>query len=254
LVSALAISAAAIGAANTLREIVKEAAIYARERAGGLDPRAYLVSKMMVFGTLTALQIALLVGLAVGRAQGPTASVLSFPPLLELMCDIVLTAVAAGALGLLISALVSNSEKAMALIAVVFILQWLFSGAAVNLQSKPVVQQAAYLAASNWGVAAAGSSVDLKRLEDNACTRTAGGPSGPSGSAVGVQGAPPCDARWQHSFGTWATSILGLLILTAGELALAMAALARKDPIRPVGLLAPAWRRAVTALKNWTQV
>lgn len=45
-----------IGSTNSVRELVKERAIYERERAAGLSRSAYLVSKITVLGLITGLQ------------------------------------------------------------------------------------------------------------------------------------------------------------------------------------------------------
>ena len=44
------------GAANSVRELIKERVIYERERATGLSRSAYLMSKVIVLGVITALQ------------------------------------------------------------------------------------------------------------------------------------------------------------------------------------------------------
>ena len=48
------------GAANAVRELVKERVIYQRERAVGLSRSAYLMSKVVVLGTITVLQAVVL--------------------------------------------------------------------------------------------------------------------------------------------------------------------------------------------------
>ena len=236
LLGALAISAAVIGVANTVREVVKEGAIYARERAGGLDPVAYLLSKMLVFGVITTVQLALLVTIAVSRADGPRRAVLPFPPLFELIGVIALTGIAAAALGLAISSVVSNSEKAMALVALVFIVQWLFSGATVDLQNKPGMRELSYLSAANWGLGAAGSTAGLRDLDRLSCGR------GATPVAAGVAKLP-CDARWRSDLLHWSTSVVWLLMLMVAALGFAVWALSRKDPVPSDTVLSPYRRR-----------
>ena len=71
----LVIGACFTGAANSVRELVKERPIYSRERAAGLSAGAYLFSKLIVLGVISAIQaIALvLIGLA-GRGLPATGS------------------------------------------------------------------------------------------------------------------------------------------------------------------------------------
>lgn len=232
LLGALVITAAALGAANGLREIVKEQAIYERERAVGLRRSVYLVSKLVSLGAVTALQCALLTVVATETAGGPTSSNL-LPPKLELVADVAATGLAMVSFGLLISALVSTSEKAMALIPVVFVVSWLFSGIALGLGGKPVLSQAAYLAPANWGVSAAASTADLPSLENNVCG-TAPTPSASasattsSGPAAGSGG---CDVRWKRGTAIWLGDLISLAVLGGAFFLGADWALARKEPL-----------------------
>src|SRR5205814_373732 len=107
LIGAIVVAAAVIGAANAVREIAKETSVYQRERMVGLTRSAYLVSKILLLGLITAVQVTLLVLIATRGADGPTTSNLLPPPLLELSVDVALAAMAAVGLGLLLSSLVS---------------------------------------------------------------------------------------------------------------------------------------------------
>jgi ABC-type multidrug transport system ATPase subunit len=115
----LVIGACFTGAANAVRELVKERAIYTRERAAGLSAGAYLVSKLVILGVISAVQAVILVGLALpGKKMPPTGSVLTHQPLLELLLAMAVLAIASMTLGLLISALVNSSDKTMPLLVV----------------------------------------------------------------------------------------------------------------------------------------
>jgi ABC-type transport system involved in multi-copper enzyme maturation permease subunit len=222
LLGALAVSAAVIGSANAIREIVKEWPIYLRERSVGVSRSAYLVSKLVSIGSITAVQAALLTFIATRGADGPTTSVVLGKPLVELCLDIVLAGIAAVALGLLVSALVSSSEKAMALIPVIFIVQWLFSGVAVDLKG-PVVGPLSYAASARWGMAAEASSTDLCRFQSSANERSTPG-----------RGAPehqPCDSLWRSQSGVWGTSVAALAFLTLLTMIGSWAALNRRETI-----------------------
>lgn len=243
ILGALAVSAVAIGAANSLREIVKETPVYLRERAVGLMRTTYVTSKLVFIGGLTVVQVGVLVVVSAARAQGPGSAVVLGAPMLELVVGISLAAVAAVALGLLLSSLVSSSEKAMSLVAVIFIVQWLFSGVAIDLQKKPLLRPAAYLMSANWGMAAAGSTADLRSLMAESCGGAAvAGPSGrvedPNAPVPAVPAGPsaaplpPCDARWSHDLPTWLTSVVAMLILAGVALWVTGLALDRREPVR----------------------
>ena len=57
------------GAANSVRELIKERVIYERERATGLSRSAYLMSKVIVLGVITALQGVIICGIGFATAR-----------------------------------------------------------------------------------------------------------------------------------------------------------------------------------------
>ena len=63
----LVISACFTGAANAVRELVKERPIYSRERAAGLSAGVYLFSKLIILGVISAIQAIALVRDRPGR-------------------------------------------------------------------------------------------------------------------------------------------------------------------------------------------
>ncbi len=227
LLGALAVSAAAVGAANSVREVVKELPLYYRERAVGLSRSAYLAGKAIVLGALTALQVTILVLIATRGSAGPVASVWPGSPALELIVDLALGGIAAMCLGLLISTMVSSSEKAMALVPVVFIVMWLFSGMAVDLQSRPLMQALGYATSANWSMSMSSSSSDIFSVEEKAL-----GLEGQSagGGAVDRPEPAPRDARWEPGVVNWTIGAVALILLSAGSLVAADRALARKEP------------------------
>ena len=216
LLLALVVAATCIGAANGLREIVKERPIFRRDRAAGMSVGAYLGSKLAVLGAVTVVQVVLLVAIGTGSSGAPlgTRGII--------MVSFALAALGALALGLLLSAVVGSSEKAMALIAVVFVGQWLFSGAAVDLHGKPPLQVLGYATSANWGLAAAASGSELYRLEQRCLP---GQPVPP-----GYVGDPPtCDARWRPTGTALALNLAALPVLIAITTAAALAGLDRKE-------------------------
>lgn len=71
------------GAANAVRELVKERVIYQRERAVGLSRSAYLMSKVVVLGTITVVQavVLTLVALLGVDLNAPGGEGVLMPPL-----------------------------------------------------------------------------------------------------------------------------------------------------------------------------
>jgi ABC-type multidrug transport system ATPase subunit len=158
----LVISACFAGAANSVRELVKERPIYSRERAAGLSAGAYLVSKLVILGLISGLQAAVVVFIGlVGRPLPPTGSLLTHLPLVEFLLAIGVLAITSMTLGLLISALVDTSEKTMPLLIVAVIFQVIMTGGIFALNGKAGLDQLSWLAPSRWGFAATASTSNL---------------------------------------------------------------------------------------------
>ncbi|WP_327074995.1 ATP-binding cassette domain-containing protein [Kitasatospora purpeofusca] len=166
------------GSANAVREIVKERPIYQRERVVGLSRSAYLVSKVVVLGTITVGQAAVLtvVGLA-GVDLSPTLangvtvhSGVLLPPLAELIIAVALLSFSAMMLGLLVSALVRKEEATMPLLVLLSVVQIVFSGAMLKLHDVPGLEQFSWLVPSRWGLSAMARTVDLHTVLPTAIT------------------------------------------------------------------------------------
>ena len=110
------------GANNAVREIVSEAAIYARERLVTLKIPSYVFSKFSVLSAIAFIQCLLFVGILVvmGRLRSDDFFVL--------VIVLYLTSLAGIATGLLFSAYVNSTEKAMSVLPLILIPQLLLSG------------------------------------------------------------------------------------------------------------------------------
>lgn len=216
---ALILGATYLGASNSIREIVKERPILTRERAIGLSPSAYVMSKTLLLGLLTIAQSAVLVFLGIVRQGGPGhGSVLSSGQF-ELFIVVAASGLAAMALGLLISAFVSNADKALTILPVVLFAQFLFTGSAFPVANTPGLAQASWLASAHWGYSAAASTADTDRLQHTGCNGTAPEP----------RQSAKCDATQKHSAAEWALDVSALGFLTIACVAGAWLA------IRPIG-------------------
>jgi ABC-type multidrug transport system ATPase subunit len=160
----LVISACLSGTASSIRELVKERPIYIRERAAGLSSGAYLFSKLLVLGVISIVQSFLLVLLGVaGRSPMPAhGAFLTGAPLIEIMLGIAVLAAASMCLGLLVSALVSTSEKAMPFLVLLTMAQVILSGG-VLLLTSPLTYFAA-ISPSRWGYAAVATTVNYDTI------------------------------------------------------------------------------------------
>jgi ABC transport system ATP-binding/permease protein len=117
-----AIIAIWFGANNAVREIVSEVPIYTRERLVNLKIPSYVLSKFAVLSGIGLLQCVLFVGILVALR---CLSGGDFPVLTLILY---LTLLAGVAMGLLFSALVNSSEKAMSILPLILIPQLLLGG------------------------------------------------------------------------------------------------------------------------------
>jgi len=189
----LIISACFAGAFNSVRELVKERAIYSRERAAGLSPASYLGSKLAVLGLISGVQAAVLVLIGlIGRALPAHGAFLHSLPLVELILAIAALALVSMSLGLLISASVNTSEKTMPLLMVLVVVEVILTGGVFTIAGKVGLEQGAWLSPSRWGYAATAATAKLNKL---------------------VPPAPgsPVDSLWRHNAHTWLMD-MGILL------------------------------------------
>lgn len=116
----LALSAFFFGAVNACREIVKERALFLREKMFNLSVGAYLVSKYRVQAMLILLQCAVLV--VIVRRFVP----MSVDPV-SVGLALFMVALTGTAVGLLVSAWVSTPDRAVTVVPLLVIPQILFS-------------------------------------------------------------------------------------------------------------------------------
>ncbi|MFB7513456.1 FHA domain-containing protein [Streptomyces sp. NPDC056144] len=154
------------GAANAVRELVKERSIYRRERAVGLSRSAYLASKVVVLGVITVVQavVLTLVALIGVPLNVPGGKGVLMPPLVEITLAVALLAFTAMMLGLLVSAVVRKEEVTMPLLVLLAIVQVVFCGALLSVRGTPVLSQLAWLVPSRWAFAAMGATIDIGKV------------------------------------------------------------------------------------------
>ncbi|MFG3268815.1 FHA domain-containing protein [Streptomyces bobili] len=191
----LAVGACFAGAANSVRELIKERVIYERERATGLSRSAYLMSKVFVLGVITVLQ-GLLVGVIGFSSREIPAQglVLGTATMVELSIPIMALGFTSMMFGLIISSLVKTAEKTMPLLVMFAIIQVVFTGCLFSLNGAVGVNEFSYLMPSRWAVAAAGATLDFNKIS----------PPADGGEA---------DPLWEHTVGAWGMDMAALLVL-----------------------------------------
>ncbi|MFB7507360.1 ABC transporter ATP-binding protein/permease [Streptomyces broussonetiae] len=205
----LCVGAVLTGAANAVRELVKERAVYQRERAVGLPRSAYLMSKVVVLGTITVVQavVLTLVALLGVDLNAPGGRGVLLPPLVEITLAVALLAFTAMMLGLLVSALVRKEEVTMPLLVLLAIVQVVFCGALLPLHGVPGLEQLSWLVPSRWAFGAMAGTVGLSRI---------------------VPGDQTADPLFRHSTGVWLLD-LGMLVVLSLLCGLAVARLLRRQ-------------------------
>jgi ABC-2 family transporter len=145
------------GCNNAAKEIVKEEAIYGRERAVNLGIFPYLASKFLVLSVITALQALMLMLIIYG-----TLHLLHYllgqqvpPPQYRLdnvseFGVLVLLSMAGVALGLLLSACVTTPDRATSLLPYVLIPQIILGGGILMIRDGPLYILAVLLSPAYW--------------------------------------------------------------------------------------------------------
>ncbi len=154
----MAFAAVMFGCINGVRAIVREAAIYRRERMVSLRIGPYMFSKIVVLGILSLIQSAILVSIV--NLKAPYHQGIFLPVFAEIYITIALTTLAGLMIGLALSALAPNTDRAMSLIPLVLIPQVIFSGTIFELNS-PLLQAIGAFFATRWSIAGLGSSIGL---------------------------------------------------------------------------------------------
>ncbi len=195
----LAVGACFAGAANSVRELIKERVIYERERATGLSRSAYLMSKVIVLGVVTVLQGAMVGAIGFSSRTIPDEGLIfgtgKTAVMLELSIPIMALGFTSMMFGLVISSLVKTAEKTMPLLVMFAIIQVVFTGCLFILHGTVGVNEFSYLMPSRWAVAAAGTTLDFNKISPN---------TDDPGST---------DPLWDHEASAWGMDMAALIVL-----------------------------------------
>ena len=162
LLFALSCSAFWVGMLNAIQEVCKERSILKREYMAGLSLNAYILSKILVLGILCLIQSALIVGVF-SVSVGLPEEGLFMPPVVELLITTFLTAVASAAMGLFVSSLFTNADRAMTVAPILLMPQILFSGLIFKLDGA--TELISWFAVCRWSMEGYGTTANLNELE-----------------------------------------------------------------------------------------
>lgn len=155
-----------IGLFNSIQEICKERSILKREYMANLRLGSYVLSKFVVQFLMSLIQAVIITAIIAAFIGMPEEGVIfENLPFLEICITMVVTIFSSAAIGLIVSALSKNSDKAMTVAPFLLIVQILFSGILFELSS--VTEVLSYFTVSKWSVAALGTTSNLNSLYAN---------------------------------------------------------------------------------------
>ncbi|MGM9936172.1 MAG: ABC transporter permease, partial [Candidatus Ornithomonoglobus sp.] len=172
-----------------------------REYMANLRLDAYVISKFFVQMLMSVIQAVLFVIvfiITVGTPEG----LLFDSPIFELIITMTLTIFSSSGIGLVVSAISKNSDKAMTVAPFLLIIQLLFSGILFELSS--FTEKISYLTVSKWSVAALGISSNLNNL--------------PSAGGIKRSFEDLFDFSASNLYGTWA--VLGVFVFVCAVMAI----------------------------------
>ncbi len=161
LLFALSCSAFWVGMLNAIQEVCKERTILKREYMTGLSLSAYIGSKMIVMSLLCLLQSLMLSGVFSLLVGLPKDGVIG-PPFPEIFLTTWLTSIAAAAMGLLVSSLFTNPDRAMTVAPLLLMPQMLFSGLLFDLSGGTEI--ISWFATCRWSMEGFGTTCNLNSL------------------------------------------------------------------------------------------
>jgi hypothetical protein len=161
------------GMIGAVRELVKEKAIWRREFLAGGSMPAYLASKVVVLGTMAAIQaltLTVTVWWTMGLPKGgttvlPDGTTSVLPPggpfghpLITIFLTVWLGALAGMALGLMVSAGAESADRAMSLVPYLLITQLVLCGVLFNLHGISFIS---WFMPARWSVSGLGGIAGL---------------------------------------------------------------------------------------------
>ncbi len=149
-----------VGTITSVREIVKEDAVYRRERMVGLRVMPYVGSKVaigLIFAVWSALMLFLFLIAAVDFSH------LSFVSTMQLLVPLVLGTFAGVMWGLLVSAVAPSEDRAMLLVILVLVPQFVFSGGMIPVSDLGVAGKImGWVTSTRWELGALVTSAQIK--------------------------------------------------------------------------------------------
>lgn len=148
-----------VGLMNAIQEVCKERNIVRREYMSDVRLSAYICSKLAVQTILAVIQCGLMLTVFTLTIGVPEKGVIFSHSIVEMMITLVLVTVSSSSLGLLVSSLVKNTDRAMVFAPIILIPQLLFSGILFELNG--VTEVLSWLCVSRWSMQAFSNTANL---------------------------------------------------------------------------------------------
>jgi ABC transport system ATP-binding/permease protein len=216
-----------VGLAASLQEIVKESAIYLRERLVNLRLFAYVGSKVLTLGGLALMQTLLITITVLLCFYQPSDQSL-LPWFLGLPITTFLTILASISLGLMVSASVKNSAQSNSALPLILLPQIIFSGVLFEVD-KGLVKIISWLTIGRWSIGAYGSLVNLNLII----------PSKNNSAEVDFSSSMRASDVYNHDWGNLRLNWGMLLLQSAIFLGITIWLLKQKDLLRSRSKTAP---------------
>ena len=181
-----------MGLSNSIQEIVKESAIYCRERLLNLGLIPYIGSKLIIRGGIALIQT-LLMTLALSLFKAPQSDLINWYA--GFAVTTALTLIASTSLSLMLSAGVKDINKGNSLLPLVMIPQIIFSGVLFIFESQSWSSRLSWLTLSRWSVGAYGALADVNAISPNMDNMEHLAPL--------FQGSPSYAPNWDNLFLNW---------------------------------------------------
>ncbi|MEM7593514.1 MAG: ATP-binding cassette domain-containing protein [Cyanobacteria bacterium P01_A01_bin.83] len=205
-----------IGLSNAIREIVKEKAIYFRERLLNLGLLPYLTSKLIIRGGIALVQTLLITAVVLLVFAAPKSTLIAWS--LGFGITTFLTLLASTSLSLMLSAFVKTENEGNGILPLIMIPQIIFSGVLFTLDVWS--SKLSWLMLSRWSIGAYGSLADVNSMAPQ---------PNPVLSAEMLndifQATPVYDATWDNLILNWGILMAHTLIYAI----VALIALRRQD-------------------------
>jgi ABC transport system ATP-binding/permease protein len=203
-----------VGLSSSLQEVVKESAIYLRERLVNLRIVSYIASKVGILVGLALIQTVLIVATVGLSFKLNSTDLINW--VVGMTITTFLTLTTSFSLGLLVSAAVGNSSQANSTFPLILLPQIIFSGVMFKLQNLGT--WISWLMLSRWSIGAYGTVININKLLPEAMQTKV------------LEDMPfPTGITYEQTFGNLAINWLVLLAHTSVYLSITAWLQKRKD-------------------------